>query len=392
VSAAAAFRKPEIAAVLIAGVVGVLIAGLQPQLLGAMAAEGRLSAARLGQVATIELFAMGVGAGGAGAVLGIARLRPICAVATILLAAIDALTPLAGGAMILVARGAAGLAEGVLIWIAIGFIARTANPGRWAALYLLAQTLAQLALATLFGQGVLVAWGSAGGFAVLAVASLLPLFTLGWLPRCYPTLPESDGPAGLPSAGGMAALAGVLLYLAFIVGVWVYIEPLATQAGIAPATLGYAVPLSLAMQVLGAGTAALLAERLPPFTVIAGTTILDLAIVAVLAAHPAPPLFLTTIALFGFLWLFVLPFQVPLIIAADPSRRAAVLIAGAQLIGSSLGPLAASALVSDVDVRPVLWLGAGCVVVSAILMGLAGANRQMRSGRLAGGTTAGDGG
>lgn len=50
---AATFRASAIAAVLAIGVVGVLIAGLQPQLLGVMAAEGRLSAARLGVVATV---------------------------------------------------------------------------------------------------------------------------------------------------------------------------------------------------------------------------------------------------------------------------------------------------------------------------------------------------
>jgi DHA1 family inner membrane transport protein len=376
VSDAPAFRPSEIAAVLAVGVIGVLIAGLQPQLLGAMAAEGRLSAARLGVVATVELLTMGLGAGGAGALVRVDRLRPAGAVAAIVLVAADAVTPLAAGAIIAV-RALAGLAEGALIWLAIGFIARTANPGRWAAIYLMAQTFAQLLLAAALAGGVLPFWGSAGGFVLLALTGLIALTLLPWSPRAYAPL-ESDGPGGFPPLKGMIALAGVLFYLAFIVGVWVYVEPLAREAGIAPGIVAAAVPLSLAMQVAGAGVAAWLAGRVPPLPVILIVSLLDLVILGVFADTPGAGAFLGAVAAFGFLWLFVLPFQVPLVIAADPSRRAAVLIAGAQLIGSSLGPLAASGLVSDSDVRPVLWLGAGCVVVSAVLMGLAGIARNER--------------
>ena len=165
---AATFRASAIVAVLAIGVVGVLIAGLQPQLLGMMATEGRLSAARLGVVATVELLAMGLGAGGAGAIVRVNGLRPAGAVAAIVLILADAVTPLAAGGAIIAVRAAAGLAEGTLIWLAIGFIARTANPGRWAAIYLMAQTFAQLLIAALFAASVLPRWGSAGGFALLA--------------------------------------------------------------------------------------------------------------------------------------------------------------------------------------------------------------------------------
>jgi hypothetical protein len=377
VSEAAALRlsAPHIVAIMLVGVVGVLIAGLQPQLLGAMATEGRLSAARLGLVATVELLAMGIGAGGAGAVLDDTRLRPIAAAAAVALALTDMATPTLDGAAIVIARAAAGFAEGVLIWITIGLIARAAESARWAAIYLMLQTLAQLALAALLARAVLPAWGSAGGFVTLALASLLPLLALRWLPAGYPPLAHGDAPNGLPPATGFLALAGVLLYLAFVVAVWVYIEPLGRQAGIGATITAYAVPFSLGMQVLGAGSAALLAARLPAPAVMLIVSALDLGILIALGSSPGPALFLALAATFGFLWLFMLPFQVALVIAADPSRRAALLIAGAQLLGSSFGPLAASGIVSDTDVRPVLWLGAICIVVSAALMLMANARR-----------------
>lgn len=368
---AATFRASAIVAVLAIGVVGVLIAGLQPQLLGMMATEGRLSAARLGVVATVELLAMGLGAGGAGAIVRVNWLRPAGAGAAIVLIITDAVTPLAAGGAIIAVRAAAGLAEGTLIWLAIGFIARTTNPARWAAIYLMAQTFAQLVIAALFAGSVLPRWGSAGGFALLAATGVIALAMLPWAPRAYARLEDHSASGGLPPMAGVIALAGVLLYLAFVVGVWVYVEPLGRHAGVAPGVVAAAVPVSLAMQVAGAGAAAWLAGRVRPLPVILAATLLDLVILGVFADSPGGAAFLIAAAAFGFLWLFVLPFQVPLVIAADPSRRAAVLIAGAQLIGSSLGPLAASTLVSDADVRPVLWLGAGCVVASAVLMLLA---------------------
>ena len=85
-------------------------------------------------------------------------------------------------------------------------------------------------------------------------------------------------------------------------------------------------------------------------------------------------LYVAAAAVFGFLWLFAMPFQVPLVIAADPTRRAALLIGGAQLAGSSLGPLAAGAIVSESNLAPVLWFGAASLVLAVAL--LVGASRR----------------
>ena len=117
--------------------------------------------------------------------------------------------------------------------------------------------------------------------------------------------------------------------------------------------IGFLEPLSLAMQVLGAVAATVLADRIAARATIVVVALANLIILAALAWGPVGA-FLPATALFGFLWMFVLPFQIPLVIAADPTRRAAALIGGAQLTGSSLGPLTAAMLVSDIDPLPVL--------------------------------------
>ncbi len=369
----AGFTPAQRIAVLAVGVVGVLIPGLQPQLLGALATEGRVSASLLGHVATAELLAMGIAAGGAGFVLSIARLRAIAVAAILASVAFDLLTPYVGGGSLVAVRAVAGLSEGVLIWIAIGLIVRAAQPARWSGIYLAVQTLAQFAVATLLGLYIVPAAGSAGGFTTLAIVTAAGLIAVPWLPRAYASLVQDEAdtaPTAIPMRG-IVALAGVLVYMAFIVAVWVYVEPLGLQRGIDASTVALVAPLSLAMQVLGAGLATLLAGRLPVLPTLIAVGLANLALLAVIGAPPSSAAFLIATALFGFLWLFALPFQVPAVIAADPGRRAAALIGGAQLVGASLGPFAAALLVGEGDVSAVLPFGAVCIVVALVLIAAA---------------------
>ncbi|MET4665913.1 hypothetical protein [Sphingomonas sp. PvP056] len=365
-------RAGHVAAILVVGVIGVLIAGLQPQLLGALALEGRLSVAALGGLATVELLAMGIAAAAASFILPANRLRAIALCALLATGLLDLATPLCGSGDIFAARIAAGLGEGVLIWIAIGFIVGTARPERWSGIYLALQTLAQCALASFIG---LFAASSGGGFGTLGAVTLAGVVAVRWMPDAHAaSAGDADG-GTLPHGRGLLALAGVLLYLAFIVAIWVYVEPLARQRGVLAPTVRFIVPLSLAMQVIGAGAATVLAGRLPPRATILYVGLLNLGVLAVMAEAPSG-LFVVAIAMFGFLWLFALPFQVSLVIAADPTRRAAVLIGGAQLTGSSLGPLLASALVADSNVASVLLFGTICLVAAVLALLGAGSPRH----------------
>jgi predicted MFS family arabinose efflux permease len=356
-----------ICAVMLVGIVGVLIAGLQPQLLGALATEGRLTTNQLGVTATIELLAMGLAAGGTGLLIKPVRLRAIAVAATIIIASTDLLTPSLTGSGIMAARTIAGLASGVLIWITIGLIARTAVPERWAGIYLMTQTLAQLAVATVLA-GAIPAVGARGGFGALGTISLIALLCVPFLPSAYPPLERDGDTTSLPPRAGLAALAGVLIYLAFVVALWVYLEPLATENGIDAATVARAVPIGLAAQVAGALLATLLVGRIRALWVVLAVAAANIALLALFGSGPAAVVFLAATGAFGLLWMFVMPFQLELVINADPSRRAATLIGGAQLIGSSLGPLLASLVVDDRHVGAILWLGAACILVSTATM------------------------
>ncbi len=125
-----------------------MIAGLQPLLLGALESEDRISASQLGHAAAAELLTLGFAAFAAGAVLKTANMRIIAIVASLALAALDAVTPLFKGEMVTLVRAAAGLPSGVQMWVTLALIARTPYPERWSGVYFTLQTLAQFLMVT----------------------------------------------------------------------------------------------------------------------------------------------------------------------------------------------------------------------------------------------------
>ncbi|HVY90887.1 MAG TPA: MFS transporter, partial [Hyphomonadaceae bacterium] len=357
----------QFSAAMFVGVCGIMIAGLQPLLLGALEGEGRINANQLGQAATAELLTMGLAAGIAGAALKPQRLKLIAVVVSLILAAIDAATPLFKGDMITVARAAAGIPSGVQMWVVIALIARSPTPERWSGVYLTVQTAAQFVLASILGATLVQTYGADGGWIGLAAFCVLTAIVSLWLPDSYAPLPKTEGNNSLPGLRGWIALASAFLFSAFTIGVWVYAEPLSTQAHHDPDVYKEAVSVSLACQVAGGAAATFLAGRINWMWTTLVSALLAAGVIAGLATLPGPVEFLVLSGAFGFLWLFVLPFLVPMIIEADPTRRAAVLIGGAQVLGGSFGPFFASLFVTDIDARGALALGGVCLALSVII-------------------------
>ena len=80
------------------------------------------------------------------------------------------------------------------------------------------------------------------------------------------------------------------------------------------------------------------------------TFVLMILAVGALAVNFTAAIFLLSVALFNFLWIFIDVYQMGGVSVADRSGSAAAFIPGAQGLGQMLGPLAASFLTR-------LWLG-----------------------------------
>jgi hypothetical protein len=362
--------KPmEAAATIAVGVNSLLVLGVVPVLLGDLADHGRLSAAGIGQTATLELLAMGICTAAAGMVKRPRRLRLIAFAASAGLALLDVGSAGASHGGLMVLRAVAGCVEGVLLWITVAMIARTVTPERWAGVFFTAQVIAQLAMAVAFAVWIMPRFGSFGGFIALALVGVAGLAPSLAVPSQFAPLPRAEGEGGAPPLRGWIALAATLVFVSGGSAVGVYLQPLAHQAGLDAGVARTALWVSLAAQVAGGAAAVALAGRARYFTIFIVTSVTDLAVWWVFGQHIPAWLFITANAAGGFVGLLLGPFLVPMTIDADPSRRAAMQSGAAQLLGAAGGPLLASLVVGDRDVHGVLWMAvfllfAGLAVVA----------------------------
>jgi hypothetical protein len=356
------------AAVIVLGSLALLMVGVMPVLLGTLAENGRLSAAGIGQCATLESLAMGICAGLCGAFLKARHLRWIAAGASFALAALDFGSMSASGAQVLVLRTLAGIPEGMLLWITVGMIARTEVPERWAGFYWTSLVAGQLLMALSF-VWIIPRFGSEGGFAALGLTALCGLGAAALAPNFYADLPVNPEESGAPPLRGWWALLATLLFTAASGAVLIYLQPMSQEAGLSADVARTALWVSLAAQVAGGFLATALAGRVHWFTVFCASTVFFIGGWFALTIHPPAWLFIAANGWMGLVIVLIGPFLVPMTIEADPSRRTAMQSGATQLLAGALGPALASLIVSDADVFGAIWLGTGLILSGLTLMG-----------------------
>jgi hypothetical protein len=362
----AAFGPPptdlEAAAAMGVGVVSLMIAGLISLLFGALVNEGRLSQSGIGLAAGAEALVMAISTGLFSALVPTRRLKLIGVIAALLLALADAATMAMHGGGVMLLRATAGIPEGVLLWITIGMIARTATPERWAAVLFTASTVSQVVAAGVLTAFLMPRFGANAGFGVLAASGVLCVAFCLLIPDQFTPLPKGESESGAPPPRGWLALASILLIASAAAAVGVYLQPIAQQHGLSPTLANTSVTVGLAAQILGGALAALVAGRVRFLWVFVGGAIAWLTCWLLFGiATPVWVLFLA-IVVNGIIILFVPPFFIPMTIEVDASRRTAVQSGAVQLLAGAIGPLLAALVVGDKDVHGVLWLGSGLLV------------------------------
>src|SRR5215469_1645738 len=217
------------------GCVGLLMLGLQPLLLGALLEEHRLSVSQLTQAATAEILAVGVVAGALGGALSHRHLRGYGLAGCLVLTVANAACQHASGEELVVWRAVSGGGGGILVWIATGLITHGRSPGRLYAIFFGAQAVSQGVAAALLPATLMHSSGNAnGGLAALAVLSLLSVVLLTLLPPSLADLPKPQIGRARLNFRVLAGLAGGFLFMAGILGLFVFIEPLAVIDHITP--------------------------------------------------------------------------------------------------------------------------------------------------------------
>lgn len=353
----------QAAAVISMGVIALLMAGVMPAIFGALADAGRLSAENIGRCATSEGLMMGISAALSGIFLQTENLRLKGVCAAVAFAVINLASISLDNFALIAMRALAGIPEGILIWITVGMIARSEVPERWAGVFFTALVSGQLALAFLFAVYVIPHFGAAGGFFTLAIAAVIGAALATQLPKRYAHLQPGQSIEGSPPLLGWASLAATIVYTAPAAAVAVYLQPLAHQAGLSADVARMTLWLSLAAQVAGGSIATALAGRVHYMAVFSFSAVSLILVWATMEFHPPAWLFIAANMWGGLVTVLYGPFLVPMTIEADPSRRAAMQSASAQVLAGALGPLGASVIVSNQNVHGSLWLGGALIVI-----------------------------
>ncbi len=370
-----AFTPGQVNAAIGLGVIALMMSGLMPIFLGALAGEHRLSAAGIGQIATLELLSSALTTGIAGSALKLRRLKLVGVLAALLLAGVNVATVRATGVSLMAVRTLAGIPEGVLLWMVIGLIARSSTPERRAAMLFTAMAASQLLVAVVLALFVLPRFGADGGYLLIAGLSLLGVVIALVLPDAYGALPDG-AEGGVPPLKGWIALFAVFVFQASVAGASVYIVPLAIQAGLSSSVAHTAISVALAFEVMGGVFATAISGRANFLDVLLASALVMLSALGAFLLKPAGWVFVIASASIGFCALLIMPFIVPMTIKADPSRRTALQIGGAQLLGGAVGPVLASMVVTARNAHGAVYLSAALLVTSlSVIYGL---NRRVR--------------
>jgi len=375
------FTRMETACIICIAAVGGCIPALQPLLLGGLLSAGKLSASQLGQAAMLEGLGMAVSATLAGAFLRPERLRQIIAVTALVALSANVLTVWLGPIGVLLARAVNGLACGILLWLIVGLFARCEVPARLFAIYVTAQAALAFALSAVFAGYVLDTFGVAGSYLLLALINLMLLFPVLGIPGAYALL--SDTASFLkPTVRGFAGLWVLFLFLAGIMGFWVYVIPIGVERGFDQKDVAYAVSFAIALQIAGGLAAAALASRIDALLTTALAGLVCAAIIWVLTMTESLGVFYVAIAAFSFCWMFTPPFHMPFMIHIDPSRQSAMFLSSAQLLGVSLGPMICAFFVSAdrfaraASASMLLFVGSSVLALALIFFGRSGADGE----------------
>ena len=372
------FDRSDIAAALAVGSIGLLMLGAQPVVLGELVERKVISLEGVGIVAMGEIIAIGVGVALGDALLATTRMRLVAIVAAVITALFDfGSLALSSDFAFVVERAFAGLSEGVLMWTTTCVIVRSSAPERLAGAFLVTQTLAQAAVAALLATAIVPHFGWRGAFAALGILSAAAALVAPLLPASLDPLKADGAPKLKVSPAVVLTLTIIFCEMATLGALWAFLEPLGTRAGLDSQTAQTIVSGVLVMQVIGGLTATALAERLPPGRTLAAAALILGAITLTigLAPGPAPIRFAVLCAVFGFVWLFMMPFHIGLALRVDPAGQVAMLAPAAQLTGSAFGPLVVSLIVVGDDAGPAPLVAAGFAFAALATLGALAATR-----------------
>ena len=365
-------RPSQTATCLFIGSIALLILGIQPVVLAPLVIEERILEADVGYLVMAEMVTIAIGTLIGVPLLRRAPARSVAFMAGVIVVVVNLLQMGRVGLVpLLTLRSVAGVAEGVLVSVALVAISLSVRPERLAALFLAGQTFLQLAVATFLPRLVYGGSRADAALATLAVAGAVACIAVVGLPRRLSPA-ESDEKSGAINLASGLGLISTGLYMGALVVVWIFFGVWLARNGHPPTLEATTVSICLGAQIFGALVAAKVSDRLPNASTIAICAVGEIILVGLMLRYSHSGEMITGLVIaFGFLWLFALPSFAGLLIEIDPERRAVLFFAAAQLIGSALVPTIGASVVQPGNVDGAFYLGMATFAAAGLTAPLA---------------------
>jgi hypothetical protein len=336
-------RSIQLVIVISAGSIALVSLGIQPLWLGALASFGRIGEGAIGLLAMLEIIMIALAS--VAYQLSPWRIRD------------DASLVMAGAAMafahwatgqaetllqLALLRSLAGVAQGYVVAITVTRISQAARPEFWTAIFLFAQTLAQIAMSlsgtVIAGADVSVTyWFS--WMALLGSAIAISGVAVG-----KGTSQRINSHIGRPTRASLCVLASIAAYLATVGAIWTYADRMAELQGLSNRSIHVLTALALftglAASVVSIPLLTRIASRRAVWWSSAAMLISSLALFI-----GTPPVFEAALLVFGFFWIFPIPFQAQILMHTGNGSAMLTLMPLAQLGGTALGAVLAGAMV-----------------------------------------------
>lgn len=337
-------------ALIVSGAIGVGVFLCMPAIASALVEEWGFSNDQVGQFSFVQLAFVSLGC-----LIGVVAgnrvsIRKTITVCLSLLVVTEWFCPQIGVenySLFLVFRGVAGITGGMIVALATGALAQLPGAERNFGLFLFVQICFSM-LGILAIPHLVNAIGIGGAFYLLSAAALIVLLLFI---RHLPTVPvsalssnarPSEDSSRNTRAAWFYSFAALAAILAFFIGVgafWTFVKLIGESAGISSESAGLALSLAGLGGILGALVPIFLKTRLGSFIPLAGSFLVLLIAVYLIAIHGSISAFTFAAMVFVFGWYVYNPYQIGVLAAIDSDGRPAMASAALTGFGLGLGPV-----------------------------------------------------
>lgn len=291
--------------------------------------------------------------------------------ALVLLFANAATASVTGLDMLLVLRCISGICSGILYSYAIYCLGRMSGPDRSFGILLFVQTGLFASSAVMLP--IVAEWKGFSG-AICYLATWFVLVCL--MCFCLPTRQREEDrqvSTGALLSGltliGVCSLLGMLFLQLAIYSLWGFVEGIASDAGVAPVDIGWAISIGLLGGLPGAALPSVAGRHLGRVPMILTGSLAVLGAIYMLATriHTASDLMIA-VFLMNFGWNLALSYYMSSVVTHDPTGRLTKLVGVVQVASAAAAPTLLSLFIEGNDRHSIFVLSSSAILIGCVLM------------------------